>query len=78
METIKFNLENDNNDYKKNWAAKFDDATWDLLYEWLEEHQNRVNDFDKFQSWADILDEIGGTCERIWSDEELDQGYLNN
>ena len=69
---------NDNNDYKKNWAAKFDDATWDLLYEWLEEHQNRVNDFDKFQSWADILDEIGGTCERIWSDEELDQGYLNN
>ena len=69
---------NDNNDYKKNWAAKFDDATWDLLYEWLEEHQNRVNDFDKFQSWADILDEIGGTCERIWSDEELLQGYLNN
>ena len=69
---------NDNNDYKKNWAAKFDDATWDLLYEWLEEHQNRVNDFDKFQSWADILDEIGGTCERIWSDEELDKGYLNN
>jgi hypothetical protein len=37
-----------------------------------------VNDFDKFQSWADILDEIGGTCERIWSDEEILQGYLNN
>ena len=69
---------NDNYDYKKNWAAKFDDATWDLLYEWLEEHQNRVNDFDKFQSWSDILDEIGGTYERIWSDEELKQGYLNN
>ena len=24
------------------------------------------------------FDEIGGTYERVWSKEELDQGYLNN
>ena len=25
-----------------------------------------------------FFDEIGGTYERVWSKEELDQGYLNN
>ena len=49
-----------------------------LLYEWLEENRNRMEEMNKFSSWRDILDEIGGSYERIWSKEELDQGYLNN
>jgi len=54
------------------------DETWELLYEWLEENRNRMEEMNKFSSWRDILDEIGGSYERIWSKEELDQGYLNN
>ena len=69
---------NDNSDYKNNWSIMLNDETWELLYEWLEENRNRMEEMDKFSSWRDILDEIGGYYERIWSDEELKQGYLNN
>jgi len=68
----------DNSDYKNNWSIMLNDETWELLYEWLEENRNRMEEMNKFSSWRDILDEIGGSYERIWSDEELDQGYLNN
>lgn len=68
----------DNLDYKNNWSIMLNDETWELLYEWLEENRNRMEEMNKFSSWRDILDEIGGSYERIWSKEELDQGYLNN
>ena len=68
----------DNSDYKNNWSIMLNDETWELLYEWLEENRNRMEEMNKFSSWRDILDEIGGSYERIWSKEELDQGYLNN
>lgn len=69
---------NDNSDYKKNWSIMLSGETWELLYEWLEENRNRMEEMNEFSSWRDILDEIGGSYERIWSKEELDQGYLNN
>ena len=69
---------NDNSDHKNNWSIMLNDETWELLYEWLEENRNRMEEMNKFSSWRDILDEIGGSYERIWSKEELDQGYLNN
>lgn len=68
----------DNLDYKNNWSIMLNDETWELLYEWLEENRNRMEEMNKFSSWRDILDEIGGSYERIGSKEELDQGYLNN
>ena len=68
----------DNLDYKNNWSIMLNDETWELLYEWLEENRNRMEEMNKFSSWRDILDEIGGSYERIWSKEELDQGFLNN
>ena len=68
----------DNLDYKNNWSIMLNDETWELLYEWLEENRNPMEEMNKFSSWRDILDEIGGSYERIWSKEELDQGYLNN
>lgn len=69
---------NDNSDYKNNWSIMLNDETWELLYEWLEENRSHMEERNKFGTWRDILDEIGGSYERIWSKEELDQGYLNN
>ena len=69
---------NDNSDYKKNWSILFTEATWELLNEWLKDNRERMNEWDKFGSWGDVFDKIGGSYERIWSDEELKQGYLNN
>ncbi len=69
---------NDNSDFKKNWSVKLTGNTWELLNEWLKENRNRMKEWQEFSSWRDIFDEIGGSYERIWSDEELKQGYLNN
>ena len=69
---------NDNSDYKKNWSIMFTEATWELLNEWLKDNRERMTEWDKFGSWGDVFDKIGGSYERIWSDEELKQGYLNN
>ena len=69
---------NDNLDYKKNWSAKVTGETWDLLWKWLEENRSRMEDVGTFSTWGDIIDELGGSYERVWSDEELLQGYLNN
>ena len=69
---------NDNFDYKKNWSAMLTGDTWELLHEWLKENREHMKEWGNFNSWRDIFDEISGSYERIWSDEELKQGYLNN
>ena len=68
----------DHFDYKKNWSAKLTGDTWELLWKWLEENRERMKEWGNFGSWRDIFDEIGGSYERVWSDEELKQGYLNH
>jgi len=69
---------NDNFDYTKNWSIIFTEATWELLNEWLKDNREHMIEWDKFGSWGDVFDKIGSSYERIWSDEELKQGYLNN
>lgn len=64
---------NDNENAKNNWSAMLTGNTWELLYEWFEKRGWQMAEIEKFQSWMDILDEIGGSYERIWSDEELKQ-----
>ena len=56
-----------------------------VLDEELKEALQSVMDTDsldvethKFSTWQKVFDEIGGSYERVWSKEELDQGYLNN
>ena len=68
----------DNFDYKKNWSAKLTGDTWELLWKWLEENRNRMEKVGEFSTWGNIIDELGGSYERVWSDEEILQGYLNN
>ena len=69
---------NDNLDYKKNWSAKLTGDTWELLWKWLEENRSQMEKIDEFSTWGDIIDELGGSYERVWSDEEILQGNLNN
>ncbi|MBQ6887827.1 MAG: hypothetical protein IJN54_09980 [Lachnospiraceae bacterium] len=69
---------NDNFDYKKNWSAKLVGDTWDMLWKWLEENRSRMEKVGEFSTWGNIIDELGGSYERVWSDEEILQGYLNN
>ena len=68
----------DNFDYKKNWSAKLTGDTWDMLWQWLEENRSRMEKVGEFSILGNIIDKLGGSYERIWSDEELEQGYLNN
>ena len=68
----------DNFDYKKNWSAKLTGDTWDMLWQWLEENRSRMEKVGEFSTWGNIIDKLGGSYERVWSDEELKQGYLNN
>ena len=69
---------NDNFDYKKNWSAKLTGDTWEMLWKWLEENRNRMEKVGEFSTWGNIIDELGGSYERVWSDEEILQAYLNN
>lgn len=68
----------DNFDYKKNWSAKLTEDTWEMLWQWLEENRNGMEKVGEFSTWGNIIDELDGSYERVWSDEELKQGYLNN
>ena len=68
----------DNFNYKKNWSAKLTGDTWEMLWKWLEENRSRMEKIGEFSTWGKIIDELGGSYERVWSDEELKQGYLNN
>ena len=68
----------DNFNYKKNWSAKLTGDTWEMLWKWLEENRSRMEKIGEFSTWGNIMDELGGSYERVWSDEELKQGYLNN
>ncbi len=65
---------NDNENPRNNWSVMLTGNTWELLYEWFEKHGWQMAQIEEFQSWMDIFDEIGGSYERIWSDEELKQG----
>ena len=68
----------DNFNYKKNWSAKLTGDTWEMLWKWLEKNRSRMEKIGEFSTWGNIMDELGGSYERVWSDEELKQGYLNN
>ena len=68
----------DNFNYKKNWSAQLTGDTWEMFWKWLEENRSRMEKIGEFSTWGNIIDELGGSYERVWSDEELKQGYLNN
>jgi hypothetical protein len=68
----------DNNDYKNNWSVLFSGNTYQEIYEWFQNNKDNMEEAYKFSTWQEVLDNIGENYERIWSKEELEQGYLNN
>ena len=69
---------NDNADYKNNWSVLFSGDTYKAVFEWLQNNRGSIEEMQKFATWQDVFDSIGSRYERIWSDEEEKQGYLNN
>jgi len=68
----------DNENYKNNWNVLFSGSMYEMLYEWFQNNKDNMEEMHKFSSWQKVFDKIGGKYERVWSKEELEQGYLNN
>lgn len=68
----------DNENYKNNWNVLFSGSMYETLYEWFQNNKDSMEEIHKFSTWQKVFDKIGGKYERVWSKEELEQGYLNN
>lgn len=69
---------NDNADYKNNWSVLFSGDTYKAVFDWLQNNRESIEEMQKFATWQDVFKNIGSRYERVWSDEEEKQGYLNN
>ena len=69
---------NDNADYKNNWSVLFSENTYKAVFDWLQNNRGSIEEMQKFATWQDVFDSIGSRYERVWSDDEEKQGYLNN
>lgn len=69
---------NDNADYKNNWSVLFSENTYKAVFDWLQNNRGSIEEMQKFATWQDVFENIGNRYDRIWSDEEEKQGYLNN
>lgn len=69
---------NDNSNYKNNWSVLFSGDTYKAIFDWLQNNRGSIGEMQKFATWQDVFNKIGSRYERIWSDEEEKQGYLNN
>lgn len=69
---------NDNSNDKNNWSVLFSGDTYKAIFDWLENNRGSIEEMQKFATWQDVFKNIGSHYERVWSDEEEKQGYLNN
>ena len=69
---------NDNSNYKNNWSVLFSGDTYKAIFDWLQNNRGSIEEMQKFATWQDVFKNIGSRYERVWSDEEEKQGYLNN
>ncbi len=69
---------NDNSNYKNNWSILFSGDTYKAVFDWLQANRGSNEEIQKFPTWQDVFKNTGSRYERIWSDEEEKQGYLNN
>ena len=68
----------DNADYRNNWSVLFSEDTCKAVFDWLQNNRGSIEEMQKFATWQDVFKSIGSHYERVWSDEEEKQGYLNN
>jgi len=68
----------DNLNNKNNWSVLYAGNTYEKLFQWLQDNRSRMEELWKFSVWQKAFAGTGTHYERIWSDEEEKQGYLNN
>lgn len=69
---------NDNSDSQKNWALLFEGDCYDTVFEFVKLHRVLGTDVSDYKLWDAYFEENNVQINRIWSDQELEQGYLNN
>lgn len=69
---------NDNSDPQKNWALVFEGDYYGMVYEFVKLHRVLGTDMSDYTLWDEYFKENDVQIERIWSDQEIEQGYLNN
>lgn len=69
---------NDNSDFQKNWALMFEGDYYDAVFEFVKMHEILGTDLSDYKLWDEFFEGNAIEINRIWSDQELDQGYLNN
>lgn len=69
---------NDNENDKNNWGVLFPESTYQAVEQWMKDNRKNIEEMQKFSAWEDTFENIGIRYERIWSDAEEKQGYLNN
>jgi len=68
----------DNSNDKNNWSVLFSGDTYKAVFDWLQSNRGSIEEMQKFAAWQEVFKNIGSRYERVWSDEEEKQGYLNN
>lgn len=68
---------NDNTDPEQNWALLFEDEYYETVFEFIRLNRIVGNDISNYDIWGKFFEENQLDIERIWSDQELTQGYLN-
>lgn len=69
---------NDNSDSEKNWALLFEGECYDTVFEFVKLHRVLGTDLSDYSLWDKYFEENEIQIQRIWSDQELEQGFLNN
>ncbi len=69
---------NDNIDSEKNWALLFEGDYYDTVFEFVKLQRVLGADMSDYKLWDEFFRENDVQIHRIWSDQELEQGYLNN
>lgn len=69
---------NDNSDSQKNWALLFEGDYYGTVFEFVKLHRVLGTDMADYNLWDEFFEENEVQINRIWSDQELEQGYLSN
>ncbi len=69
---------NDNDNAKKNWALMFKTESYEEIISFMKLQKVIGMDMSDYVLWKEFFEKNEIEIERIWSDEEIEQGYLNN
>lgn len=67
----------DNADQKKNWSLLFQTESYEEVVSFIKLQKIMGIDISDYTLWEEFFKENEVGVERIWSDEELEQGFLN-